>query len=76
MRSQVLYQAAQVQQIEIGMWAACYTAQLQYWVLAASTCLDASASSSPLHGWQLSHHLHGTNAEQTASMIAFSTKAP
>jgi len=68
--------AAQQQQVEIGVLAACCTAQLQYWVLTASTCLDASASRSPLHGWQLSHHLHGicTNAEQTNSMIPSTVK--
>ena len=39
--------AAQEQQVEIGVLAACCTAQLQCWVLIASTCLDASASWSP-----------------------------
>ncbi len=69
--------AAQQQQVNIGMWAACCTAQLQYRVLTASTCLDASASRCPpMYGNCLIICMAYTlNAEQTANMIANNCEA-
>lgn len=69
--------AAQQQQVEMGVLAACCTAQLQYWVLTASTCLDASASRvAPMYGnCHIICMAYTTNAEQTASMIANNCEA-